>query len=103
VETNRKNPELKVRKHTTGMSEKELSKDEIIRSRKIQVRPTRCQKLIFHNHWANTYRYARNCAKEFSETHELYGTKEQFRDYILKPEYNPIGPECEFLFHTNRT
>jgi len=102
VETNRKKPELKVRKHTTGMSKKKLADDEIIRSRKIRVRPTRAQKHIFHNHWVNTYRYARNSAKRFSEEHNMYGSKEQFRDYILKPEYNPEGPDCGFLFHTNR-
>ena len=85
--------------HKTGLSKKVLADDEIIRSRKILLKPTSEQKKKIQE-WMRITRFVYNLAHHFVNDLEYECKFFTLKTIILTKEKNPEASKYEWLFDT---
>jgi len=85
--------------HKTGLSKKVLQNDEIIRSRKILLKPTSEQKIKIQE-WMRITQFVYNLAHHFVNDLEYECKFFTLKTIILTKEKNPEASKYEWLFDT---
>ena len=85
--------------HKTGLSKKVLQNDEIIRSRKILLKPTWKQKIKIQE-WMRITRFVYNLAHHFVKDLGYECDFFKLKTIILTKEKNPEASKYEWLFNT---